>query len=187
MKQDIFKKIGLNENEIEIFDCLLENESLTATQLSKKTSLNRTNVYNFVEELEDKQLIESFKKGAKNYYRLAHPSSLKKLFDKKEQEFNRSQEDLEVVLSELTSKYNLAFKKPGVIYYEGIEVGLRRADFLVEEKVLVELKAITTLEDVHLAQVLNYLEAYRLEIGLLINFGAKRLEFKRLINEKKLK
>jgi GxxExxY protein len=70
------------------------------------------------------------------------------------------------------------------IFYKGIEVGTRRADFLVEDKVSVELKAVTRLEDVHLAQALNYLEAYNLEVGLLINFGARSLEFKRLLNKK---
>jgi GxxExxY protein len=67
------------------------------------------------------------------------------------------------------------------IYYEGAEIGTRRVDFLIEEKIMVELKAVTLLEKVHLAQALNYLEAYKLEIGLLINFGNTRLEFKRLI------
>lgn len=69
------------------------------------------------------------------------------------------------------------------IFYKELEepIGTRRADFVVEGKVLVELKALTKLEDVHLAQALNYLKAYRLEIGLLINFGSKSLEFKRLI------
>ena len=71
------------------------------------------------------------------------------------------------------------------IFYNSIGVGTRRADFLVEDKVLVELKALHELADTHLAQALNYLEAYHLEVGLLINFGAKRLEFKRLINDKK--
>ena len=70
------------------------------------------------------------------------------------------------------------------IFYEEIEVGMRRVDFLVEKQVSVELKALTRLEDVHLAQGLNYLEAYNLEVGLLINFGAKSLEFKRLHNKK---
>ena len=70
------------------------------------------------------------------------------------------------------------------IYYEGVEVGTRRVDFMVEEKIMVELKAITELEKVHLAQALNYLEAYRLEIGLIINFGDTRLTFKRLIKER---
>jgi GxxExxY protein len=60
-------------------------------------------------------------------------------------------------------------------------IGTRRADFVVENKVLIELKALTKFEDVHMAQALNYLKAYRLEIGLLINFGSKSLEFKRLI------
>ena len=71
------------------------------------------------------------------------------------------------------------------IYYEGREVGTRRVDFLIENKILVELKAITQLDNVHIAQGLNYLEAYNLEIGLLINFGSTKLEFKRLINEGK--
>jgi GxxExxY protein len=69
------------------------------------------------------------------------------------------------------------------IFYKDLPepIGRRRADFVVEGKVLVELKAVIGLEDVHLAQVLNYLRAYRLEIGLLINFGSKSLTFKRLI------
>ena len=72
------------------------------------------------------------------------------------------------------------------IYYEGIEVGTRRVDFLVEDKIIVELKALSSIDDTHIAQGLNYLEAYNLEIGLSINFGSMKLEFKRLINEKKL-
>ncbi len=69
------------------------------------------------------------------------------------------------------------------IFYKDLQepIGTRRADFVVEGKVLVEIKAMSKLEDVHLAQALNYLKAYRLEIGLLINFGSKSLEFKRLI------
>lgn len=70
------------------------------------------------------------------------------------------------------------------IFYKEEQIGTRRVDFLVENVISVELKAITKLEDVHFAQAINYLEAYNLEIGLLINFGAKSLEFKRLINPK---
>lgn len=69
------------------------------------------------------------------------------------------------------------------IYYEGIEVGSRRADFVVENSVLVELKAIIQLEDVHLAQALNYLQAYKIDKGLLINFGSRSLEVKRLFRK----
>ena len=70
----------------------------------------------------------------------------------------------------------------GIFYKDLPEpIGARRADFVVENKVLVELKAIIQLEEVHLAQVLNYLKAYRLEVGLLINFGSKSLTFKRLV------
>lgn len=69
------------------------------------------------------------------------------------------------------------------IFYKELEepIGTRRADFVVEGKVLVELKAIIQLEDVHWAQALNYLKAYKLEVGLLINFGSKSLTFKRLV------
>jgi len=68
------------------------------------------------------------------------------------------------------------------IFYEGINIGTRRVDFFVEENIMVELKALTKLEDVHLAQAMNYCQAYKLPIGLLINFGAKSLEFKRVYN-----
>ena len=70
-----------------------------------------------------------------------------------------------------------------VIFYDNIEVGKRRVDFLIENRIVVEIKAITTLENVHLAQALNYLEAFKLEVGLLLNFGSKSLEVKRLINQ----
>lgn len=68
------------------------------------------------------------------------------------------------------------------VMYRNYEIGTRRVDFFVEDKIMVELKALIQLEDVHLAQGKNYLEAYNMEVGLLINFGAKSLEFKRLFN-----
>ena len=68
------------------------------------------------------------------------------------------------------------------VLYKGNLIGTRRVDFFVEEKIMVELKALIQLEDVHLAQAKNYLEAYNMEVGLLINFGARSLEFKRVIN-----
>jgi len=71
-----------------------------------------------------------------------------------------------------------------VIFYEGEDVGTRRADFIVEGKVMVELKALITLEDVHLAQAKNYVVAYDLPIGLLINFGGISLQFKKVFNPK---
>ena len=70
------------------------------------------------------------------------------------------------------------------IYYRDFDIGTRRVDFFVESKIMVELKALIKLEDVHLAQAMNYLEAYKMKIGLLINFGAKSLEFKRVHNNK---
>ena len=72
------------------------------------------------------------------------------------------------------------------IYYDNEHIGTRRVDFFVEDKVMVELKALVNLEQAHLAQALNYLEAYKIEVGMLINFGAPSLQFKRLTIEKKL-
>ena len=67
------------------------------------------------------------------------------------------------------------------IFYKGTKVGNRRVDFFVEECIMVEIKAIVQLEKVHLAQAINYLEAYHMEVGLLINFGSSSLEFKRVM------
>ena len=72
-----------------------------------------------------------------------------------------------------------------LILYKGEAVGKRRVDFFVENTVMVEIKAITKLEDVHLAQAINYLEASNKEIGLLLNFGARSLDFKRVLNNPK--
>ena len=79
-------------------------------------------------------------------------------------------------------EYSREFEMP--IFYRQEQIGTRRVDFLVNGLISVELKAITKLEDVHLAQAINYLEAYNLEIGLLINFGETSLNFKRLNNKK---
>jgi GxxExxY protein len=70
------------------------------------------------------------------------------------------------------------------IFYRNQHIGTRRVDFFVEDLIMVELKALTKLEDVHIAQALNYLEAYNVEIGLLINFGSISLEYRRLTNYK---
>jgi GxxExxY protein len=72
------------------------------------------------------------------------------------------------------------------IFYRNEDIGTRRVDFFVEGKIMVELKAVIELQDVHLAQAMNYLEAYHMEIGLLINFGARSLQFKRVHNNKLL-
>ncbi|HBB35046.1 MAG TPA: GxxExxY protein [Cyanobacteria bacterium UBA8803] len=70
------------------------------------------------------------------------------------------------------------------VYYDGIQVGTRRADFVVENQVVVELKAVVKLEDVHLAQAKNYTVAYNFPLGLLINFGGKSLEYKLVFNNR---
>ena len=90
---------------------------------------------------------------------------------------------LAIEMSKQGISYEREMEMP--ILYEGNEVGTRRVDFLIENKIMVELKALTKIEKIHIAQGLNYLEAYNLEIGLLLNFGSTKLEFKRLINERK--
>jgi GxxExxY protein len=70
------------------------------------------------------------------------------------------------------------------IFYRNQMIGMRRVDFLIENKIIVEIKAVSKLEDIHLAQALNYLECMNLPVGLLINFGCQSLEFKRLHNNK---
>ena len=71
-----------------------------------------------------------------------------------------------------------------LVFYKDVQIGERRVDFLISNKISVELKALTQLEKNHLAQGKNYLEAYNLEIGLLINFGGNSLEWNRLYNNK---
>jgi GxxExxY protein len=72
-------------------------------------------------------------------------------------------------------------EKEMTIIYKEAKIGLRRVDFLVDEDIMVELKAITKLEDVHLAQLINYIEAYKVKLGLLINFGGRSLEVRRFV------
>ncbi len=79
-------------------------------------------------------------------------------------------------------EFKREFEMP--VFYKHKQVGTRRVDFLVKNKISVEIKAINQLENVHLAQAINYIEAYNLEIGLLINFGARSLEFRRFENRK---
>ncbi|MBK8417078.1 MAG: GxxExxY protein [Bacteroidetes bacterium] len=92
------------------------------------------------------------------------------------------QRALEIELADNGITFTREHEMP--VYYKNQQIGTRRVDFLVEDVVSVELKAIIKLEDVHFAQAINYLEAYDLEVGLLINFGGKSLEFKRLLNGK---
>jgi GxxExxY protein len=92
------------------------------------------------------------------------------------------QRALEIEMTREGLSFNREFEMP--VYYRDEQIATRRVDFLVEGVISVELKAIIKLEDVHLAQAINYLEAYNLEIGLLINFGETSLNFKRLVNKK---
>lgn len=92
------------------------------------------------------------------------------------------QRALAIEFGKINLNYQRELEMP--IYYYEQEIGSRRVDFLVEDEVLVELKALTKIEDAHIAQGLNYLVAYKLDKGLLINFGAKSLEVKRLRHPK---
>ena len=84
-------------------------------------------------------------------------------------------------------KINYSREHEMIISYKGEEIGTRRVDFFVEELIMVEIKAVKELEDVHLAQAINYLEAYGMDIGLLINFGNTSLQFKRVMKPNKSK
>lgn len=88
----------------------------------------------------------------------------------------------------------IEFEKAGLTYareveqpvhYDGIEVGIRRADFVIENSIMLEIKAVIDLLDVHLAQAKNYVVAYNFNEGLLINFGAKSLQYKKVYNSRK--
>ena len=92
------------------------------------------------------------------------------------------QRALEIEMQLAGIEFIREFEMP--IFYRNHQIGTRRVDFFVEDKVSVELKALIHTEPVHLAQAINYLEAYNLEIGLLINFGNVKLEFHRLENKK---
>jgi GxxExxY protein len=92
------------------------------------------------------------------------------------------QRALQIEMSLADIPFSREFEMP--IYYRNNHIGTRRVDFLVDGILSVELKATTKVEDVHFAQAINYLEAYNLETGLLINFGERSLNFKRLKNNK---
>ncbi|SFE07740.1 GxxExxY protein [Spirosoma endophyticum] len=92
------------------------------------------------------------------------------------------QRALAIELEECGIGFAREFDMP--IFFKGRHIGSRRVDFLIEDVVSVELKAIVALNDDHLAQGINYLEAYNLEVGMLINFGSSSLQFKRLMNKK---
>lgn len=80
---------------------------------------------------------------------------------------------------------NYEREKEMPLVYKGHDIGIRRVDFFIDEIIMLEIKAVVRLEDVHLAQAINYLEAYGLEIGLLINFGNTSLQFKRVMKPHK--
>jgi len=92
------------------------------------------------------------------------------------------QRALEIEMLDAGLHFSREFNMP--IYYKGRQIGERRVDFFVEEKIMVEIKAIIELENVHLAQAKNYLEAYNMQVGLLLNFGSISLQVKRLENPK---
>ena len=92
------------------------------------------------------------------------------------------QRALEIELEDSGVKFARELSMP--VYYKNKQIGERRVDFFVEEKIMVEIKAIIQLESVHLAQAKNYLEAYNMQVGLLLNFGSISLQFKRIENPK---
>ena len=92
------------------------------------------------------------------------------------------QRALEIELAKAGMLFIREYEMP--VYYCGKKIGTRKVDFFVENKIMAEIKAMAELDDTHLAQALNYLEASGHEVSLLINFGAKSLQFKKLHNRK---
>ncbi len=93
---------------------------------------------------------------------------------------NIYQRSLQVELEKQNLKFFREYETP--IIYDNVEVGFRRVDFLIEEKVIVELKRVAEITNRELVQTLNYLKAFKKEIALIINFSEESLKFKRLIN-----
>jgi GxxExxY protein len=92
------------------------------------------------------------------------------------------QRALQIEMNDAGLQFEREFNMP--VYYKGRNIGERRVDFFVEKNIMVEIKAIVQLENVHLAQAKNYLEAFNMQVGLLINFGSASLQFKRIENNK---
>src|SRR6476469_9755533 len=90
------------------------------------------------------------------------------------------QRSLKIELEEKGFKCGLEVGKN--IYYKGVLVGKRRLDLIVNDKVLVELKAISELDWLEYNNVVNYLKVFNIEVGLLLNFGSKSLQFKRFVH-----
>jgi GxxExxY protein len=86
---------------------------------------------------------------------------------------------MKVALSKAGLRFE--YQKEVPVLYEGIEVGMHRCDLIVEDEIIVELKAIKALEDIHFAQVRSYLKATGLRVGLLMNFNAPALVVKRIV------
>jgi len=82
------------------------------------------------------------------------------------------------------SELSFEREKEMELFYRNESIGKRRVDFFVEDTIMLEIKAVEKIESVHFAQAINYLEAYNKEVGLLVNFGSRSLDFKRLYNSK---
>jgi sugar-specific transcriptional regulator TrmB len=151
MYEDILKQIGLNESEIEVYNSLLEAGILPANKISQKTNLNRTNVYNVLNGLQKKGLVEQIKMGNKTNFRLQHPVKLKELAETKAKQIIQAESVLDSVLSQIISDYNLVLGKPGVRFYEGKD-GIKK----VLEDSLTAKEEIYTYADIE--SIVKYLD-----------------------------
>lgn len=118
---ELFTSLGLSDNEAKIYQTLLKHEDLTATELSEKASETRTNTYSLLDKLIDMEVVETDESSPVRRYRAANPEKLRELLDDKKNFIAQTEAQLESVLPDLQSIYNLAQNKPGVFYYEGVE------------------------------------------------------------------
>lgn len=151
MYEDVFISLGLNEAEAEIYDLLVQKGEKTVKGLTKLTDISRTNIYNVLDSLEEKGLIEQIKKQKKTYFQPLHPNKLESLLADEEKELKKAKLELSANLPAIVSDYNLAVGKPGVRFYEGLD-GIKK----VLEDSLTSKEEILTYADIE--SIVKYID-----------------------------
>jgi len=132
MDLELLKNIGLTEGEIHIYSVLLENGELPAKKVIEFTKLKKGDCYNKIYDLKAKGLIEEIEKDKIKHFRLEHPNKIKEFIQKELERISSTEKEIEGVFSDLVSKYNLNYNKPGVTFYEGLEAMNKVYDDILE-------------------------------------------------------
>lgn len=126
MYEDILQKADLDDDEAQIYEFLLKNGKTTAGKIIADTPLKRGNTYNKLYDLMEKGLVEKLKEGKKTLFRVEHPGKLKDYLENRERQIKQAAKNVDSIMTNLTSDYNLMSNKPGVYYFEGVE-GVKKA------------------------------------------------------------